>query len=289
MDLLLHPENFNRMIGNGQRIKHWMQRRSEELSTATAHLTDPDISIVIRTRNDGQYIRSLFDDIAVQDFQGAVEIIVVDTESTDNTVSYARSKGAKIISITQEEFTYPSALNKGFQATSHPWVVTLVGHSSLSSKLFLKSLTYWLRQEKVAGLYAVPLANWNASIWERMENLMRPDLWHHSKRAHKQLMGIMGANCSILRRDVWEKMGGYDDRYAGGGEDADLARRILAANYFIIREPLAAVYHSHGLDFRNSVRQWLHWIEVGKERPRPLITAKVHARRPSLRDRSSEL
>jgi glycosyltransferase involved in cell wall biosynthesis len=144
MDFILHPENFDRMIGNGRRIKRWIQRRSDILSTAAAPLTDPDVSIVIRTRNDGRHIRRLFEDILAQDFQGAIEVIVVDTASTDDTVAYARSKGAKIISLTQAEFTYPSALNKGFKAASHPWVVTLVGHSSLTNKLFLKSLTYWV-------------------------------------------------------------------------------------------------------------------------------------------------
>jgi len=285
MDFLLHPENFDRMIGSGQRVKRWLRRRAEELSVATAHLTDPDVSIVIRTRNDELHIQRLFDDIQAQEFQGAVEIILVDTESTDDTVTYARSKGAKIISLTQAEFTYPLALNKGFKAASHPWVVTLVGHSSLTNKFFLKSLTYWTHRQNVAGLYAVPLPNWNMSFWERTENLLRPDLWLRPKQIHKQSIGIMGANCSILRRDVWEALG-YDERYAAGGEDADLARRMLAAGHIIVREPLLAVHHSHGLSFQNSVRQWLHWMEVGKARPQAFETARVHARRPDLRERT---
>lgn len=283
MELLLHRENFKRIIGNGKRIEAWLERHADEVMRRTNESHDPDISIVVRTRNDGEHIKCLFDDIRAQVFNGAVEVIVVDTESHDGTVAYAQQQGAHIISIAQSEFTYPKALNLGFQAAKHPWVVTLVGHSSLSTALFLKSLTYWLQREKdVQGMYGLPLANWNASIWERLENIIGPKVWREPRLINELSIGIMGANCSILKRDAWQQLGGYDERYAAGGEDRIFAQSMLEQGMLIVREPLCSVFHSHGLNLKDDIKQWVHWWQVARK-PASFDTRKVHGRRPDLR------
>jgi glycosyltransferase involved in cell wall biosynthesis len=283
MELLLHEENFKRILGNGKRIEKWFRRHAGEISQHSSNLQDPDVSIVIRTRNDGQHIKRLFEDIKSQVFDGNVEVIVVDTESRDDTAIYAKSQGAKIISLPQKDFSYPKALNLGFQAAKNPWVATIVGHSSMSSVLFLKSLTYWLGREKnLQGLYGVPLANWNASVWERLENIIGPSVWKEPLVMKELSIGIMGANCSIVKREAWRQLGGYDERYAAGGEDRVFAQSMLGHNLVIVREPLCSVFHSHGLSLKDDIKQWLHWGEVAKK-PESFDTQRVHARRPDLR------
>ena len=283
MNQLLHNENFARILINGGRIKRWMLSRAEQVSQESTGLQDPDISVVIRTRNDSAHIKRLFADIQAQVFDGSIEVIVVDTESRDNTATYARSRGAKVISLSQQDFTYPKALNLGFEAAKHQWVVTLVGHSSLSNRLLLKSLTYWMHQEKkLGGIYGLPLANWNASIWERLENIVHPSLWKESRIIKELSIGIMGANCSIVKREVWQQIGGYDEQYAAGGEDRVFAQSMLDHKMVIVREPLCSIFHSHGLSLKDDIKQWLHWGEVAKN-PASFNTQKVHKRRPDLR------
>lgn len=271
------------MFLNGRRIQNWIQTRTGAIFAATKTLQDPDVSIVIRSRNDEEHIRELLSDIRAQIFNGAVEIILVDTESRDNTVAYAQAQGAHVISIKQADFSYPKALNLGFQAARHTWVVTLVGHSSLSNRLFLKQLTYWSNKERsLGGIYGLPLANWNASRWERLENIIAPRVWKNPSVMSKLSIGIMGANCSIVKRSVWQSLGGYDERYAAGGEDRAFAKSMLDKEIHIVREPLCSVFHSHGLSMQHSIQQWLHWGEVAKSAA-PFETKKVHDRRPDLR------
>lgn len=283
MDYLLHEENFARMRWNGHRIQTWMRRRLTQIAGATTGLKDPNVSIIIRSRNDGEHIQRLFQDIRAQIFEGNIEIILVDTESRDNTAIYAKSQGAKIIHLEQREFSYPRALNLGFQATKYPWVVTLVGHSSLTNRLFLKSLTYWIHQESnLGGIYSLSMENWNASRLERFENIILPFVWKKPAIIKNLSPGIMGANCSIVKREVWERLNGYDERYAAGGEDRAFARSMLSHNLIIVREPLCSVFHSHGLSIKNSLKQWWHWIVVSYKAA-PFETVKVHKRRPNLR------
>jgi hypothetical protein len=45
------------------------------VSKLTKDLRDPDVGIVIRSRNDDEHIRQLFEDIESQIFDGVIEVI----------------------------------------------------------------------------------------------------------------------------------------------------------------------------------------------------------------------
>lgn len=286
VNLLLHEENFGRIPLAGEWMRHKLAARAAEIATATTALPDPDISIVIRSRNDGAYVRQWFEDIRAQQFGGDVEVIFVDTESTDETPEYARSQGARVITVKQADFTYPRALNLGFEAAKHPWVLTTVGHASLSNRMMFKSLTYWSQNPQVAGVYCWPMSNWNGTFWDHLTvtlsvapTLRKPVV----QQAAKQ--GSLGANGAFVRRDVWQKLGGFDERFAGGGEDTELARAIAAAGYLLVREPLCSVLHSHSLNFVDTIKQLWHWYQIGKAKPQSFDAEEVHARRPDLRQK----
>jgi len=282
MSLLLHTSNFNRIPFTGWRIQRRLEKRAAEIATLTKDIADPNISILIRSRNNGAYVKQWFEDIRAQEYSGHIEIIVVDTESTDGTLSYAKSQGATIIQLNQADFTYPTALNLGFKAAKYDYVATLVGHSNLSNTMMLKSLAYWCQQDNFGGLYGIPLANKNGSVWERLSStlsffIMKPQILRRSSG------GMLGGNAAVVKRSVWEKLGGYNEAYAGGGEDAALARYMLSEGFIIVREPLWSLFHSHGLNFVNSVKQRLHWVRVGRVKPQDFVTKRVHGRRPDLR------
>ncbi len=283
VNFLLHAENFARIPIVGGWFARKLQAKAQTLASRTKGLPDPDISVVIRAKNDEAYATQWFEDLAAQDFTGDIEVIVVDTSSTDRTAEIARTHGAKVVTITQEEFTYPHALNVGFRAATHPYVVTLVGHSNLTSSMMLKALTYWCQREDFAGIYGFSLPNKNASFWERLGSaLVLPPYLRATKIMHKSAGGLLGANGSIVKREVWERLGGYDERYAGGGEDTALGRSMLAAGLLVVREPLCMVFHSHGLGFADGLRQLRHWGQVARPRPQAFNTARLLKRRPDL-------
>lgn len=84
-------------------------------------------SIVIRAYNEAQHLGRLLEGIRQQNLAD-VEVILVDSGSTDETVSIAESYGAKIVHITPEEFTFGRSLNYGVRAAVGEFIVNISAH-----------------------------------------------------------------------------------------------------------------------------------------------------------------
>ncbi len=84
------------------------------------------VSVVIPTKNGGEDFRRALATIANQKGFRKVEIIVVDSGSTDKTVEVAEQFGAKIIKILPEEFSHSYARNLGASYASGEYLLFTV-------------------------------------------------------------------------------------------------------------------------------------------------------------------
>ena len=101
---------------------------------------------------------------------------------------------------------------------------------------------------------------------------------------------VTGA-CQMVRRDVFEQVGGYNEEFAVGFNDADFCLRVWEAGYRTIFTPYAELYHyeftSRGREEANEekLRRWKreqalfvqHWPECFTNKgswPNPNFTTK---------------
>ncbi|MBD1910727.1 MULTISPECIES: glycosyltransferase [unclassified Leptolyngbya] len=77
---------------------------------------EPLVSIVINNYNYGQFIGEAINSALSQNYPH-VEVIVVDDESSDNSIDVIKSYGDRIISVLKQNGGQGSALNAGFQAS----------------------------------------------------------------------------------------------------------------------------------------------------------------------------
>src|SRR3954452_16840711 len=89
----------------------------------------PLASIVIRTKDEAASIGRLLDILRGQTIAERLELIVVDSGSTDGTVGIVRGRGIEPIEIPAASFTFGGALNTGCEAAGAPLIVALSAHA----------------------------------------------------------------------------------------------------------------------------------------------------------------
>ena len=199
----------------------------------------PKVSIIIRTKNEEQWIEQCLTKIFKQTYKN-LEIIIVDNNSKDSTVNKIAKFKVKLIKI--KKFFPGDALNKGIKKSNGDIIVCLSAHCIPTTDDWLAKLVSNFRDKKTAGVYGrqVPLPY--------SSNFDKRDLYTFfglERRVQKKDNFFHNAN-SAIRRNLWKKFP-FDEKI-DHIEDRIWANEIIKAGYKIIYEPKAAVYHWHGIN-----------------------------------------
>lgn len=204
---------------------------------ATTAATTPTVTVIITTYNYARFLSKGIESVLAQTLQPD-EIIVVDDGSTDNTreiVAEYESRGVRY--MYQENSGISSARNAGIRA------------SKGSLLTFLDSDDRWV-PEKLA-LQAGHMQNHpevglvTASEWQVSEHGEDPWLLKRKPVASRVMLDtalvenfIGNASLTMLRREVFDKVGLFDER-VGLGQDWDMWMRV-AQEYplAVLDEPL---------------------------------------------------
>jgi glycosyltransferase involved in cell wall biosynthesis len=72
------------------------------------------VSVIIRTLNEERYLEELLMKISIQDRTTYdVEVVIVDSGSTDSTLDVAKKWKARITHISKDDFSFGRSLNIG--------------------------------------------------------------------------------------------------------------------------------------------------------------------------------
>ncbi len=200
----------------------------------------PEVSIIIRTKNEERWINLCLKKIFSQSFSD-FEVILVDNNSSDRTIEKAKEyKIAKILKI--KKFKPGKALNLGIKKSKGKFIVCLSAHCIPVSKLWLKILVTTIKENKnYAGVYG------------------RQEPMHFSKPSDiRDLLIVFGldkkiqvkdsffhnAN-SIIRKEILKKIPFNND--TTNIEDRLWGKEIIKKGYNIVYIPEASVYHYHGI------------------------------------------
>ncbi len=113
---------------------------------------NPTCSIVIRAFNEEKHISRLLDGICHQSIQD-IQVILVDSGSSDRTVAIAQEFGVEIIHIQPQDFTFGRSLNLGISYSKSDFVVFASAHVYPVYPDWLERLLEPFADEKVAISY----------------------------------------------------------------------------------------------------------------------------------------
>ena len=195
-------------------------------------------SIVIRAYNEEKHIGRLLEGLRQQTLKD-VEIILVDSGSTDQTVSIAEAFGARIVHIPSAEFTFGRSLNFGLRKATRELIVIASAHVYPVYPDWLETLLRPFEDEKVALTYGKQRGPVTAKYSEQQIYHQ----WYPNASNPSQTTAFCNNANAAIRKSLWEQ-NQYDETLTGL-EDLAWAKWTQEHDYKIAYVAEAEIIHIH--------------------------------------------
>lgn len=196
------------------------------------------VSIVIRCYNEEQHIGRLLTGIIQQTVQD-VEIVVVDSGSTDATVSIASRYPVQVVSITPEEFSFGRSLNLGCREANGEFIAIASAHVYPVYRDWLEKLLAPFVEPQIALVYGKQRGD-ETTKYSEHQIFAR---WFPDGSNLRQDHPFCNNANAAIRRSVWEQLP-YDEALTGL-EDLLWANRAMALGHGIGYAADAEIVHVH--------------------------------------------
>jgi GT2 family glycosyltransferase len=234
----------------------------------------PDVSIVIVNWNTRDLllrcIQCAYDTCA----DLALEVIVVDNASGDDSVAALRKQFPQVRVIeNRENVGFARANNQAAKVADAPYILLLNSDAFLTEGALQAMWDLIVCQPK-AALIGAHLRNADGSF--QASHTPFPNLWReflilsgigrllygpwYPSRADEhekgpQIVDYVEGACMLIRRDVYLQLGGLDEGYFMYSEEVDLCIRLRRAGWQAWYQPAARVVH---LGSASSINRRMH-------------------------------
>lgn len=216
-------------------------------------MSAPLVSVVVIGRNEGERLtRCLHSVRAMSDPGGPVELIYVDSSSTDDSVARARALGAEVLVVRPERPSAATGRNAGWRHAHAPFVLFLDGDTILD-RAFVGHALFTMEQEPDAAIvwgHRREIAR-EASLYNAVLDLD----WIYPPGASEFCGGD-----ALVRRSVLEEVGGYDDTLIAG-EEPEMCARMRARGHVILHVDLPMT--GHDLAMTRFAQYWRRAFRAG--------------------------
>lgn len=209
------------------------------------------IGVVIRTLNEAELLGTCLETLAQQQSPYELDVLVVDSGSTDATLDIARAHGARIYEIAPEDFDYSRALNLGLERVEGDLILLLSAHAIPVDDHWIANMVAPFDDPQVAGVAARQLP-WPGAPWREVLRLGRDFGSADRVFTNAEYDEILFSNAvSCIRRSVWLT----EPFTLPAAEDLEWAQRVVRAGWSIAYAACAPAYHSHDEGPREMARR----------------------------------
>lgn len=243
----------------------------------------PLLSIVIPSRDHADVLRACVTSIFEKATYDAFEIVVVEnnSEKPETFAFYDELKQTyqdrvQVVTWQGSGFNYSALINTGVAASHGEYLLLLNNDTELISPDALEEMMGYLQRPEVgvvgAKLYFRDMLTQHIGMiigpgqtCSHVNQNFIPQRGGYRGRAIRpsNYSSVTGA-CQMVRREVFDEIGGYNETFAVGFNDVDFCLRAGKAGYRVVCTPYAEWYHyeftSRGREVvnDNKFRRWKH-------------------------------
>lgn len=213
--------------------------------------------MIIVNWNGAEHLRVCLPSLASQSFK-SLEIIVVDNRSSDDSAEVAGSLGVRWL-LLERNLGLAPALNRG-AAIAAGDLLLFVNNDMRFDPGFVGALVEPLERDEDVFATDGMQYNWDGTVREhlaaRLTNVppkrdssteLVPGLYFYQhERTEETPVFTASAACMMVRKTVFEKIGGFDDRLPLGYEDVEICWRAWVHRWKTLYVPKAVCWHRLG-------------------------------------------
>ncbi len=216
------------------------------------------VSVIILTLNAGERFRSLLEALLKQTVP--LELMVVDSSSTDSTLSIAEAYGAKVATVQRSDFDHGATRNFSLLQTSGDIVVFLTQDVIPAGKeTVARLIAPFFADELVGCSYGRQLPCPGATVFaahSRIFNYGSASLVKSREDGERGIkVPFLSNSFAAYRRKTLEEVGLFKEGLIST-EDTYAGARMLMAGYRIAYAADATVYHSHNYTVLEEFRRY---------------------------------
>ncbi|MCR5107573.1 MAG: glycosyltransferase family 2 protein [Lachnospiraceae bacterium] len=210
------------------------------------------VTIVIPNYNGIRFIKDCLDSLKEQTFTD-YDIIVVDNASKDGSPELVEEDYPYIKLIKNDEnYGFARAVNQGIQNTDSDYVI-LLNNDTVTDPFFVQELYSSIKdrddvfscQAKMLKLYERDRIDSAGDLYCALGwafSLGKDEKADRYVRTERIFSSCAGA--AIYRREIFEKIGYFDERHGSYLEDVDIGYRANISGYKNLFVPEAKVFHA---------------------------------------------
>ncbi|MCI8479232.1 MAG: glycosyltransferase [Oscillospiraceae bacterium] len=219
----------------------------------------PLVSILISNKDHTIDLQKCINSITEKTTYSSWEIIIIDNNSVEEEIFeyYEKlEKDARIkIVYWPGKFNYSAINNFGVEHAKGEYLILLNNDTEVITSTWIEEMLMFVQRSDVGAagcmLYypdetvqhgGVILGSGGVA-GHFHKHFQRNDYGYMSRMTFAQNLSATTAACMMIRRDVWDKAGGLDEKFAIAFNDIDLCMRIRKLDYLIVWTPYAELYH----------------------------------------------
>jgi cellulose synthase/poly-beta-1,6-N-acetylglucosamine synthase-like glycosyltransferase len=218
----------------------------------TSPFSEPvPVAVVVIGRNEGERLRACLGSVIAMNYSGdLLDIVYVDSASTDGSIALAESLGVRTVALDGPT-TAARARNAGWTRTSAPVVLFLDGDTLLDPEFLGRAIAEF-QDPTIAGV-------WGERREMRTADSIYNALFDLDWNAQPGFSPYFGGD-ALVRREALEEVGGYNENLIAG-EEPEMCRRMREAGYYILHIPDPMTRHDLAM---HSFRQyWRRSLRTG--------------------------
>lgn len=218
-----------------------------------------DISVIIPTRNAEIYIDKLINSLLKQTIK-PLEIIIIDTESKDNTkIICEKYDIVKFIGINEGEFDHGGTRNRAAKNACGEILVFMTQDALPKDQYFIEEIIKKLNEENVVASYGRQIARDDSTVLEQFARFFNYDDKEFIKsKSDIEKLGIkaffMTNVCSaFVTKEFWD-IGAFPEKTILN-EDMIISSKIILASKKVHYAANACVIHSHNYTYMQQFKR----------------------------------